>query len=485
MARAARVASALALVLALGAGREARAGDGVAPETSRTVTIPDPFAIAPSDVLSDDPDRLTRRSYFDDRFWFSGQVNVIFQGHPKFIEAYRGPHSFLDEHENRVSEVVSLYTGIRFLTWTELLVTAEQIGGQGVSSALGLAGFVNMDVVRNPQFGEEPYLARIMLHQTIPLSDELVLNPSLGPFALRSKVPDRRIELYLGKLSLADFMDLSCGADAHFGLLNWGNNTNLAWDYAADTRGYTYAFLAEYVDDLFAARFAEGLEPTVANGLQLDWRFERDHAENLELEVHGATFGERRGKLSVLGWFTHAHMGSYSDALELFFSGNGDGPVPDILQSERARRRTRTKSGVVVEAEQEILAWLRVFARFGIEDDRTESFTYAECGNSVECGFDVRGDLWGRERDRFGASFLSNGLGSSHRRYLEYGGIGTLELGDGGLSYQRETIVETYYTIKLPFGLSAGPLYQHIWNPGYNHARGPIDVYGFRVHLEI
>ncbi|HZV02855.1 MAG TPA: carbohydrate porin, partial [Planctomycetota bacterium] len=158
---------------------------------------------------------------------------------------------------------------------------------------------------------------------------------------------------------------------------------------------------------------------------------------------------------------------------------------PDILQSERARRRTRTKSGVVVEAEQEILDWLRVFARFGIEDDRTESFTYAECGNSVQCGFDVRGDLWGRERDRFGASLLSNGLGSSHRRYLEYGGIGTLELGDGGLSYQRETIVETYYTIKLPFGLSTGPLYQHIWNPGYNHARGPIDVYGFRVHLEI
>ncbi|HZU98203.1 MAG TPA: porin, partial [Planctomycetota bacterium] len=298
------MAAALALVLALGAGREAHAGDGVAPETSRTITIPDPFAIEPSDILSGNPDTLTRRSYLDDRFWFSGQVNVIFQGHPKFVEAYRGPHSFLDEHENRVSEVVSLYSGIRFLTWTELLVTAEQIGGQGVSSALGLAGFVNMDVVRNPQFGEEPYLARIMLHQTIPLSDELVQNPSFGPFSMRSKVPERRIDLYLGKLALADFMDLSCGADAHFALLNWGNNTNLAWDYAADTRGYTYAFLAEYQDDLFAARFAEGLEPTVANGLQLDWRFERDHAENLELEVHGATFGERRGKLSVLGWFT-------------------------------------------------------------------------------------------------------------------------------------------------------------------------------------
>ncbi len=483
----------LAIVLAgllLGLAREGRAqerGDGIASPGSRTITVtlPDPFSIDPAEILSEDPESLTRHSYFNDRFWFSGQANIIFQGHPKFPEAYRGPQSFLDEHENRVSEVVSLNSGIRFLSYTELLATAEQIGGEGLSGSFGLAGFVNMDVVRNPSFGEEPYLARIMLHQTIPLSDDLVANPSFGPLSMRSQVPARRFELYLGKLSLGDFMDVSCGADQHFRLANWGNNSNLAWDYAADTRGYTYAFLAEYLDDLFAVRFADALVPTVANGLQLDFRFERDHSENLELEVHGNTFGERRAKLSVLGYFTHAHMGSYEDALRLFFSGQGVGPAPDIKQSERARRRTRTKYGVVVEAEQEVTKTVRVFAGFGICDDRNESFCYAECASSVQVGFDVLGDLWHRERDRFGAAFLSNGLGPSHRRYLTYGGIGTLELGDGGLSYQRETIVETYYTIKLPFGLSLGPLYQHVWNPGYNHARGPLDVYGFRVHLEL
>jgi high affinity Mn2+ porin len=313
----------------------------------------------------------------------------------------------------------------------------------------------------------------------------MVENPGVGPFSMRSQVPERRFELYMGKFSLADFMDSCCGADPHFGLLNWGSNSNLAWDYGADTRGYDYAIMAEYLDPLFAVRFVEGLEPTVANGLDLDWRFDRDHCENLELEVHGNIIDDWRGKLSLLGFFNHAHMGSYEDSLRLFFSGQGDASVPDITQTERPRNRARTKYGLIVEAEQEITKMFRVFAGFGINDDKNESWAYAECANSAQVGFDVRGDLWDRERDRFGAAFISSGIDSAHRRYLEYGGIGTLELGDGGLSYQRETVVETYYTIKLPFGLSFGPLYQHIWNPGYNHDRGPIDVYGFRVHLEI
>ena len=48
--------------------------------------------------------------------------------------------------------------------------------------------------------------------------------------------------------------------------MNWTVDNNGAWDYAADTRGYTYAIVAEYDDKAWSARYALALMPTVANG---------------------------------------------------------------------------------------------------------------------------------------------------------------------------------------------------------------------------
>ena len=54
------------------------------------------------------------------------------------------------------------------------LFDLESAGGRGDSEALGLAGFTNLDVVRNPNLGSTPYMARAQVHQIIGFTDKLV-----------------------------------------------------------------------------------------------------------------------------------------------------------------------------------------------------------------------------------------------------------------------------------------------------------------------
>ncbi len=210
---------------------------------------------------------LADQDSFWNRFWISAQANFIRQQHPAFDAKYSGPNSFLPDKEHATSRVETLYTGFQITKQLEILADIESAGGAGLSNALGIAGFTNVDVVRNPTLGEDPYVARVMLHYTIPLSKETT-EATRNPLSLASTVPVRRLELRVGKMSTVDFFDLnSVGSDSHLQFMNWAIVNNGAYDYAADTRGYTYGLVAEYYDKSWAARFGEMLMPTVANGI--------------------------------------------------------------------------------------------------------------------------------------------------------------------------------------------------------------------------
>jgi high affinity Mn2+ porin len=77
-----------------------------------------------------------------------------------------------------------------------------------------------------------------------------------------------------------------------------------------------------------------------------------------------------------------------------------------------------------------------------------------------------------------------NGLSQDHLAYLAAGGNGFM-LGDGGLNYAPEEIVEAYYLYKLSKPVAISPDFQFVKNPGYNADRGPAAVYAVRVHYEI
>src|SRR5579863_1129551 len=175
------------------------------------------------------------------RYWISGQANFIFQWHPSFPAPYTGTNSLRPTAENATSKLYTLYLGYELTHTTEVFLDLESAEGHGISNALGVAGFTNLDVVRNPSLSYSPYVARVMIRQVIPLSSDTV-KADRGQFGLATTLPARRIEIRFGKFSLADFLDLNTwGTDSHLQFLNWTVDNNGAYDYAANTRGYTDA----------------------------------------------------------------------------------------------------------------------------------------------------------------------------------------------------------------------------------------------------
>ena len=414
------------------------------------------------------------------RWYVAGQINVIFQAHPAFHSPYFGANSLKPWGQSATSRVATLYTGFQLTHLTDFLFDMESASGRGLSDALGLAGFTNLDVVRNPQLGGAPYLARVMLHQIIPLSREKV-ESERTPFSLATEIPARRLELRAGKFGMADFFDVnSVGGDSHTQFLNWTIDNNGAYDYAADTRGYTWGVIADFEDRRWGVRFAEAAMPTVANGIKFQTDLSRAHAENVEFEFRGHLRPERATVVRLLGFVNHGNMGVYSEAIHNFL----DGQTPSRPDITAHPLQVTMKYGVGLNAEQQLTAHLRAYGRLGWNDGHTESYVYTEVDRHGEAGLQLLGDLWKRKLDKVGAAFALNGLSRDHREYLALGGQGFL-LGDGKLNYGRETILESYYTLHLWRGVFTSFDLQYVANPGYNRDRGPVVVPGLRLHIDL
>ena len=413
------------------------------------------------------------------RVWISGQANGIFQAHPDFPALYSGPNSLRNEGESKTSEVFTVYTGLEATRTTEIMFDLESSGGRGISDALGLAGFTNLDVVRNPELGRSPYIARAYIRQIIPLSAEKT-KVQRGIFDVFQELPKKRLEIRFGKFSLVDFFDLnSVGSDSHLQFMNWTVDNNGAYDYAAQTRGYTFGAMAELVMPAWSLRFCEALMPTVANGIDLDFHLPRARAENIEFELRKSLLAKRQGAIRFLSYVNHADMGVYRQANQAFLAGTD--PVPDVT---RYRQQGNVKYGFGVNAEQELTETIRLFGRFGWNEGQHESFAYTEVDQTFEIGGDVRGDRWRRKLDKVGVAVVTNGISRDHQLYLKLGGRGFL-LGDGTLNYGRENIVEGYYNAHVWRGIFAGFDLQHISNPGYNRDRGPVIVPAVRLHVDL
>jgi high affinity Mn2+ porin len=437
-------------------------------------------APAPSEAQLPVPD--PKATFFEhsntSKWWFSGQANFVFQAHGDFYAQYSGTNSLKDTAEHATSRVLTFFSGYEFTPNTIAYLDVEEAGWKGISGALGLAGFTNLDVVRNPQLSTLPYIARLMVQQIIPLSKEKI-EVERTALSLPTQVPVRRLEIRFGKFSLADFLDLNAGgSDSHYQFLNWVIANNGAWDYAADTRGYTVGALFDYEDRNWGLRFAEALMPKVANGPNLDADVARARAENIELELRPKLLKNKDTTIRFLNYVNHADMGDYEEAVRLYLEHVT--PTPEITATQK---QGTVKYGFGINFEQEVSSDIWAFGRWGWADGKKESFAYTEDESGLELGVYVKGTRWHRSLDRAGAAFVSSGISAAHAAYLANGGLGFL-LGDGGLTYGRETIEEAFYTAHVWRGIFFAFDFQHINNPGYNQVRGPVTVPGLRLHLE-
>ena len=169
------------------------------------------------------------------------QLNVIGQRLAPFNSPYSGPMSLVSTGDHSVSHTYGLYLGARLWPRLDGYLDVEMARGTGVSHASGLAGVTNGDVLRQgtADLGNGPYVARAFLRFSQPrgLARDTVQR---AQDQLAGTIARERIQIDAGKLAASDYFDLNRYANStRTQFLNWSLFNNTAWDFAADTRGYT------------------------------------------------------------------------------------------------------------------------------------------------------------------------------------------------------------------------------------------------------
>ncbi|MBV8632220.1 MAG: carbohydrate porin [Silvibacterium sp.] len=411
------------------------------------------------------------------RFWLSGQSNLIFQAHTPFHSPYSGPNSFQGHGESATSSTNTLFAGARLLRLSELIASADMENGRGLSDALGIAAYVNADVV-DPDITHVVYLSRFFFHQTIPLTADRIDEEPI-PFYLQSSMPRQRVELIFGKLGLPDYFDVNgVGSDTYLQFTNLAIGNAGTYEYAQDGHGYTLAAMLNYQGPRFGLRFAEALLPKFANSNELDYDLRNTRQENIEADLAVYPIPGHITQIRTLVFISHVELGNYREADNAYLSGTDS--TPDIALH---RHPGSVKPGFDINLQQDLPSGFRAYFRYGWNHGLYESFVFTEMNDTVSFGLDLSGEAWHRKYDRVGSAFVNSGLAYYHREYLALGGIG-LVLGDGKLNYGRESASETYYTAHLFAGLYVAAQISFINNPGFNRDRGPIIVPGLRAHID-
>lgn len=403
------------------------------------------------------------------------QATVITQYHDYFPAQYSGPNSLLQKEDAKTSVTGTLFMGLR-LPWQggQFYFDPEIAGGEGFSNVEGIASFPNGDISHIGSVDPEPYVARAYLQQVIGLGGDQE-KVDTGENQLAGYQDSKRITIWLGLFSATDFFDNNTYShDPRSQFMNWSLMDDTAWDYPADTRGYTTGGVIEYNQPNWAIRYGAFQEPKDANGGTLDPKFPQAIGNALELEERW-TLKDQPGVVRFLSFANIADMGNYRQAI----ADAGPGGIPNVTLT----RSYSTKWGFSISAEQAINPDLGIWGRGGWNNGQTESWAFTEVDDLGSLGISLKGTSWHRANDVFGFAGAIAGLSDAHKDYLAAGGLGFV-LGDGRLTYAPEEVLETYYNCQIADGIFITPDAQFINNPGYNSDRGPVGVIGIRVHLE-
>jgi high affinity Mn2+ porin len=415
------------------------------------------------------------------------QETTIGQYHPDFHAPYSGKNSQVATGEPpRISITSTLYIGRKLWKGGALFFNPELSGGRGVGQTLGIAGFPNGETYRigNP----EPVVApvRIFLRQTFSLGDntehpaqkyyesKMEYNND-GQNQISGYVPARRLVITIGKFSITDLFDNnSYSHDPRTQFMNWALMSSGAWDYPADTKGYTWGTAGEIIMPKWSLKGALTMVPLYANGPAFDVNIIKANSISLEYDRNYTLFS-KHGVLRVTGFYTNAHMGNY------LLATNDTIYHKDITLT---RAYGRTKWGFAINAEQGISDNTGIFARLSYNDGKNETWAFTEIDRSFAAGVLIMGMQWQRPADKLGIALVINGISNDHKNYLAAGGYGFI-IGDGKINYAYESIAEIFYNFKWKDWLYLSPDYQFVLNPAYNKDRGPIHLFGLRAHVEM
>jgi high affinity Mn2+ porin len=419
-------------------------------------------------------DALLKDSGWNFHFQFTG----IIQYTPGIHSPYSGKNSFLPENKSAFSVTTTAYIGRKLWTGAALYFNPEMAGGQGLSSTLGIAGFPNGETFRIGAVAPVVYVARIFLRQHIFFDHNHFDTLDDGINQIKEIVSRNRLTISAGKFGVADFFDQnSVSHDPRSDFMNWSLMNNGAYDYPANTRGYTGGLILEYYTPGWALRAGTALMPVYANGPELNFNYSRSNSETIEIEKD-YLFRKQPGAVRLLFYFNTSKAPAYQTVIDEY--KNGTDTSLDVIYGKAYGGK---KFGIGLNINQSFSNRLNGFLRLGWNDGKTATWAFAEIDNSGSIGLRYYGIGKGRTSDNIGLAFVSNGISAGHRDFLNLGGYGFM-IGDSWLpNYSRENIIEFFYQVKLFESVFASLDYQFVSNPAYNVDRGPVHLLAARVHI--
>ena len=404
-----------------------------------------------------------------------GQSTISWLLQPAFRSPYQGSHSLSPDANGRETIDATLYAGVRPWPGAEIWINPEVDQGFGLSNTFGVAGYPSGEAFKVGK--AEPYflVQRGFLRQTINFGGETEkLAPDLNQLAGTQTA--NRLVFTVGKFSIVDIFDTNTYAhDPRNDFLNWSIIDMGAFDYAANSWGYTYGGTVEWYQDWWTVRAGVFDLSLMPNSDKLSPGFAQGQFVAELEERHN--LWDQPGKLKFLYWLTHGNLGTYLDAIS---QGAATGQTP----STGAVRSFRTKDGFGLNLEQQLAPDLGVFARASVSQGTVEEVDFTDINKSISAGLSLTGGRWGRPDDTVGLAGALNRISHQGKLYLAAGGLGGI-IGDGQLpNAGPEQILEVYYRVPVFSFAHLTVDYQFINHPAYNRDRGPVSVFGLRARVQ-
>lgn len=412
------------------------------------------------------------------------QLTVVSQSHSGFKAAYSGKNSLDNSVETGATSLTTtLFLGRKLWKGAAAYFNPEMSGGNGLSYSQGVAGALNGETYRVGNVAPQLFIARAYIQQNFSLERKKYTELPDDINQVADKVANNRITISAGKFAISDFYDDNTYShDPRTQFLNWSLMGNGAWDYPANTRGYTFGIVAEWYQNNWTFRISSVAVPAIANAPKMEYRLSKAHSETLEIEKR-YNIDRQPGIVRFIVSNSYTRAPSYQQGLSAIATNNTY--LLNVISGEEENNTYGGKKlGLGISTEQAITNDVGIFSRLGWNDGKYATWAYTEIDQTASIGLSWKGTKWHRPADVVGIAGVLNGISKEHRDFLAAGGYGFI-IGDGALNYGHEGIIEAYYNTFLFNNFWLTFDYQFVNNPGYNKDRGPVHVFSIRGHFAL